>query len=203
MIRGSRGTAVAWLACVGSRRAGDQSIVFPAHNKTEEACASSVVVNIRTPLRVDCRSALAFLTSSGSAFVLPFGCQSRALPPAFLSRRRSVYLKGPRIPIESPSWYDRFSWQNPVRVTHSVPPECWPFPKPYCGPAGRPSAVSLSVRFRPRGLLLPSGDPDLSVGGFHLTGDSRYSWREFMSKPNQAHLRDQIHLPLHQEKTSA
>ena len=64
-----------------------KALIFPAHNKTEEACASSVVVIIGPPLRVDCRSALAFPTSSGSAFVLPFGCQSRALPPAVLYRR--------------------------------------------------------------------------------------------------------------------
>jgi hypothetical protein len=79
--------------------------------------------------------------SSDSAFVLPFGCQSRALPPAFLYRRLRVYLKEPRLPLESPLWYDRFSWQNPVRVTHSVPPECWPFRFPIYRPAGRPWVV--------------------------------------------------------------
>ena len=44
------------------------------------------------------------------------------LLPVFIYRRFHVYLKEPRIPIESPLWYDRFLWQNPVRVTRPVPP---------------------------------------------------------------------------------
>ena len=43
------------------------------------------------------------------------------LLPVFIYRRFHVYLKEPRIPIESPLWYDRFLWQNPVRVTRPVP----------------------------------------------------------------------------------
>jgi hypothetical protein len=62
-----------------------------------------------------------------TAFVLPFGCQSRLFPPPFFLDAYRVYLKGPRIPIESPSWYDRISWQNPVGVTRPVPPGRWPF----------------------------------------------------------------------------
>jgi len=50
------------------------------------------------------------------------------LPPAFIYRRLRVYLKEPRIPLESPLWYDRFFWQNPVRVTRPVPPGRCPFP---------------------------------------------------------------------------
>ena len=49
------------------------------------------------------------------------------LPPVFIYRRFHVYLKEPRIPIESPLWYDRFFWQNPVRVTRPVPPGRLPF----------------------------------------------------------------------------
>jgi hypothetical protein len=49
------------------------------------------------------------------------------LPPAFIYRRFRVYLKEPRIPFESPLWYDRFFWQNPVRVTRPVPPGRCPF----------------------------------------------------------------------------
>jgi len=49
------------------------------------------------------------------------------LLPAFLYRRFRVYLKESRIPFESPLWYDRFSWQNPVRVTRPVPPGRCPF----------------------------------------------------------------------------
>jgi len=44
------------------------------------------------------------------------------LLPVFIYRRFHVYLKEPRIPIESPLWYDRFFWQNPVRATRPVPP---------------------------------------------------------------------------------
>jgi hypothetical protein len=104
---------------------------------------------------VDCRSNQAFPNSSGSASVLPFGCRSRALPPAFLSRRFRVYLKGPRIPLESPIWHDRFFWQNPVRVTRLVPLRRWPFLPPSCRPAGRPSD---SLAFRPA----PASRPSLS-----------------------------------------
>ena len=50
------------------------------------------------------------------------------LLPVFIYRRFHVYLKEPRIPIEPPLWYDRFFWQNPVRVTRPVPPGRLPFP---------------------------------------------------------------------------
>jgi len=49
------------------------------------------------------------------------------LLPAFIYRRFRVYLKESRVPIESPLWYDRFFWQNPVRVTRPVPPGRCPF----------------------------------------------------------------------------
>jgi len=54
------------------------------------------------------------------------------LLPVFIYRRFHVYLKEPRIPIESPLWYDRFFWQNPVRVTRPVPPGRLPFSSTFC-----------------------------------------------------------------------
>jgi hypothetical protein len=62
-----------------------------------------------------------------------------SLSPAFLYRGFHLYLKGLHFPIESPLWYDRFFWQNPVRVTRSIPPERCPFSSASCHQAGRPS----------------------------------------------------------------
>ena len=117
------------------------------------------------------------------------------LPPAFIYRRFRVYLKESRFPLESPLWYDRFFWQNPVRVTRPVPPGRCPFSSTLSTfrRVGLP-VYSLSVRFRPFGLLLPipafrpsssvSGlstlsvlpaTPTLRLVGFCLTGDLSYS----------------------------
>ena len=59
--------------------------------------------------------------------VLPFGFWSRAFFPLLFIDVSPVYLKEPRIPFEPPLWYDRFFWQNPVRVTRPVPPGRLPF----------------------------------------------------------------------------
>ena len=117
------------------------------------------------------------------------------LLPVLIYRRFTVYLKEPRIPIESPLWYDRFFWQNPVRVTRPVPPGRCPFSSTLSTfrRVGLP-VYSLSVRFQPFGLLLPiptfrssssvSGlstlsvlpaTPTLRLVGFCLTGDLSYS----------------------------
>jgi len=78
------------------------------------------------------------------------------LPPVFIYRRFHVYLKEPRIPIESPLWYDRFFWQNPVRVTRPVPPGRLPFSSTLFtfGRVGLP-VNSHSVRLRPFGPCRP------------------------------------------------
>ena len=122
------------------------------------------------------------------------------LLPVFIYRRFRVYLKEPRIPIESPLWYDRFFWQNPVRVTRPVPPGRCPFLStlPTFGRVGL-SVDSHSVRvrscnrfqpfnllrsfnrFRSSDLLRPFGRsvlpaiPVLRLVGFFITGDSNYS----------------------------
>ena len=113
-----------------------------------------------------------------------------------------VYLKEPRIPLEPPLWYDRFFWQNPVRVTRPVPPGRCPFSSTLSTFRRVGLQVySLSVRFRPRGLLLPfpvfrpsssaSGlatlsvlpaIPTLRLVGFCLTGDLSYYSRDWLSK---------------------
>lgn len=120
------------------------------------------------------------------------------LLPAFLYRRFHVYLKEPRIPLESPLWYDRFSWQNPVWVTRPVPPGRCPFSSTLaafwrvslpalshsfrfgpCGPL-RSSVrfrsrdlLRSSDRFRPFGLLRPSCVPNLAVGGLPSNGGNQ------------------------------
>ena len=134
--------------------------------------------------------------------VLPFGFWSRAFSPAFIYRRLRVYLKEPRLPLESPLWYDRFSWQNPVRVTRPVPPGRCPFCSTLAAvrrvslPAG-----SLSVRlqpcgcFRPCGLLRPLGrfrpscDAGLAAGGLLLNGGFKLLLRIWIVKAANAALR--------------
>jgi hypothetical protein len=143
------------------------------------------------------------------------------LPPVFIYRRFHVYLKEPRIPIESPLWYDRFFWQNPVRVTRPVPPGRLPFSSTFLPSGGSafrciriPYASSLSalavrfrsvdhllpvpvlrpsplapdlsifpVRFQSYDLLRPSCDSNLAIGRFLSTGDSNYSHKDKLSKP--------------------
>ncbi len=109
--------------------------------------------SVGTPLLVDCSpprpfqlrpvpicSALRFLVAG--------------LLPAFIYRRFRVYLKESRVPIESPLWYDRFLWQNPVRVTRPVPSGRCPFPSTLSTlrRVGLP-VDSHSVRFRSFDLL--------------------------------------------------
>jgi len=126
--------------------------------------------------------------------VLPFGFWSRAFFPLLFIDVSPVYLKEPRIPFEPPLWYDRFFWQNPVRVTRPVPPGRCPFSSTLSTfrRVGLP-VDSLSVRFRSFDLLLPfpvfrlsssvSGlatlsvfpaIPTLRLVGFCLTGDQSY-----------------------------
>lgn len=183
---------------------GLEASVFQAHNKTEEACASSVVVIVGTPLRVDCRSALAFPTSSGSAFVLPFGCQSRALPPAVLYRRVKRLSQGTA---------------NPSRVTLMVRPLF--LAEPGLGDALR-TTRALAVFFHPTAirrvglrqsrfpsvsglaafLFLPA-TPVFRPVGFHLTGELRYSWQGLLSKIKQGQLGALIQSPYHYRITSS
>ena len=74
------------------------------------------------------------------------------LLPVLIYRRFDVYLKEPRVPIESPLWYDRFFWQNPVRVTRPVPSGRLPFSSTLLtfGRVGLP-VIPHSVRLRPCG----------------------------------------------------
>ena len=46
-------------------------------------------------------------SSPGSASVLRIGCHARVFHPPFFIDAFRVYLQGPRIPFESPQWYDR------------------------------------------------------------------------------------------------
>jgi hypothetical protein len=167
-----------WWICLEWKTGGvagnirDIFYIFQAHNKKEETCVSSFVKVSELQLWWICRSSEAFPTLSGSAYRLPFGCQSRVSLPPFFIEVFHLYLKEPRVPLEPPLWYDRFSWQSPIRVTCPVPPEHYPFS--YCPPVVQRVGlltVSLPVFFQPRGLLFPFRDPGLSVGGFHLTGD--------------------------------
>ncbi len=88
----------------------------------------------------------------------------RAFSPLLFIDACGVYLKEPRIPFESPLWYDRFFWQNPVRVTRPVPPGRCPFSSTL-STFGRVGLLvdSHSVRFRsfnrfqPFDLLRPFG----------------------------------------------
>ncbi len=101
--------------------------LFLSPNKTGEACASPVVKVSELRLWWSADPPRPFLTSSGSAFVLPFGCQSRVfLPPFFIDAFASI-SRDRRHPLESPLWYDRFFWQNPVRVTRPVTTWALPF----------------------------------------------------------------------------
>ena len=95
------------------------------------------------------------------------------LLPAFLYRRFHVYLKESRIPLESPLWYDRFSWQNPVRVTRPVPPGRCPVTfHPLCFQTGRSFSRFALVQspsfdfFRSSGFLR-------SCDRFHLSDFAR------------------------------
>jgi hypothetical protein len=156
------------------------------------ACTKKNEGGLRLPRREKCRNSasggLQILLGLSNFVqfrsVLPFGFWSRAFSPAFLYRRFRVYLKEPRIPLESPLWYDRFSWQNPVRVTRPVPLGRCPLSSTLAA-FRRVSllAGSLSVLlqplgcFRPCGLLRPFGrfrpscDPGLAAGGFLLNGE--------------------------------
>ena len=120
----------------------DSGRLFLSPNKTGEACASPVVKVSELRLWWTAYPPRPFPISPGSAFVLPFGCQSRVSHPPFFIDAFASISRDRRLPLEPPLWYDRFFWQNPVRVTRPVPP-------------GR-------CRFLP-----PS---NLSVGGFHPTG---------------------------------
>jgi hypothetical protein len=136
------------------------------------------------------------------------------LLPAFIYRRLRVYLKEPRIPFESPLWYDRFSWQNPVRVTRPVPPGRCPFSSTLFAfrrvglqanshsvrfrscdllrPSVRFRSRDLllpSVRFRPRGLLRSSCDPSLSVGGLLSNGGLKLLLKDWIVKAPKAPFR--------------
>ncbi len=143
----------------------DSDRLFLSPNKTGEACASPVVKVSELRLWWTADPPRPFLTSPGSAFVLPFGCQSRVfLPPFFIDAFASI-SRVRRRPLESPLWYDRFFWQNPVRVTRPVPPGH----RRFLPPSYRP-VVSLSVLSRSEDRFRPSVDSVLSVGGFRSTG---------------------------------
>jgi hypothetical protein len=102
---------------------------------------------IGTPLVVVCRTTQAFPTSTGPASVLPFGCQPRTLPSAFLYRRR---------------WRLSQGTAYPHRVTPMVRPLC--LAEPGRGDASRTTGT-LAVFFHPS--CLPAGQPsDSHAFGF-------------------------------------
>jgi len=101
--------------------------------------------------------------------VLPFGFWPRAFFPLLFIDVFRVYLKEPRVPIESPKWHDRFFWQNPVRVTRPVPLGRCPLSSTLSASwRVSPSADSHSVRSRPFDRFRLSCDSSLSASGFHV-----------------------------------
>lgn len=156
--------------------------VLTRHKKAGEACASPAGESIGTPLMVDCRSALAFPTSPGSAFVLPFGCQLRVfLPPFFIDAGASISRD--RASLSShPLWYGRFFWQNPAGVTRPVPFGRIPFFLALLLSGGSAFGSSTFLpfpAFRPFPvflLLWPGGQ------GFRLTGGLDYACFSLLSK---------------------
>ena len=98
----------------------------------------------------------------------------RSTTPVFLYRRfrlsLRVYLKGPRLPLELPLWYDLFLAEfGPGNSP--VPPGLYPF------------SVALQ-RF-------PAGRP--SSSGLLRTGDLSYSWDGFLSNTKKCDLGKKIH----------
>ena len=105
----------------------DNGRLFLSPNKTGEACASPVVKVSELRLWWTAYPPRPFPTSPGSAFVLPFGCQSRVSHPPFFIDAFASISRDRRLPLEPPLWYDRFFWQNPVRVTRPVTTWALPF----------------------------------------------------------------------------
>ena len=133
---------------------------------------------------VDCRSALAFPTSPGSAFVLPFGCQLRVfLPPFFIDAGASISRD--RASLSShPLWYGRFFWQNPAGVTRPVP--FGRIPSFFALLLSGGSAFS-SLAFLPFPVLRPFLVFLLAWPGgqwLRLTGGSDYACLSSLSKPS-------------------
>ena len=144
--------------------------IFQAHNKTEEACASSVV-------KV---SELRLWWTADPPRPFQFRLTPHSFCPSVVSRESLSRL--------SLSTFSRLSQGTApsFRVTLLVRPLLLAEPGPGDAPSTtqtlsvffRPPiirrvgllTVSLSVLFRPRGLPFPSCDTNLSAGGFNLTG---------------------------------
>lgn len=169
--------------CYSCLRAGFGVVAFLRHKKSGGGLRLPRRESIRTPLYGGLlRPPRPFPTSSGSAFVLPFGFQSRVfLPPFFIDACASISRD--RVSLSShPHGTTAFLGRTRsgrrtlyhLSAGRSVSPSAF-------RRVGLPAA-SLSLRSRSRDPSLPSGDSDLSIGGFHLTGDSNYSHGRSVSK---------------------
>lgn len=142
-----------------------------AQNKTGEACASPAVGRLELRSRWSAEPLGPFqLQLAPHAFCTSVASREPYRPPFFIDAHR-VYLKGPRLPIEPPPWYDRFARQNPVGVTRPVPPERWPFLPPSRSSGG---SAFRSVRFPfcpgpETGPVLPAA-PAFRPAGFNQRG---------------------------------
>lgn len=169
---------------------------------------------------VVCRTILAFPTLPSPVNAL-LSVLVAGLPPAFLYRRLRVYLQRPRISFESPLWHDR-QMQNSGRDDASrTTGTLAVFFHPSTPRAGRPSGclavrvlppcgfrtpswrASLSVFVPLRSFPILSSDSDLSVGGFRVTGDSRYAHSFRVSKGWQPQLSTKGKPLPHQKMTSS
>jgi hypothetical protein len=177
--------------------------------KAGETCASPAVESAGTPLREDCRSSLAFPTSLGSAFVLPFGCQARvSLPPFFIDAGASISRD--RVSLSShPHGTTAFLGRTRSgRRTLYHLSAGRSFHPPAFRRVGLP-AVPLSLRSGsfdsgpfdsgPTDPFRRSGGSGLATGGFHLTGDSSYSCTGVVSKGLTVKLLSVSQLQSHQK----
>jgi hypothetical protein len=102
------------------------SLIFQPHNKTEEACASSVVKVSELRLWWTAYPPRPSQFRLAPHSVCPSVASRESFTRLFFIEVFHLYLKGSRFPIEPPFWCDRFFWQNPVRVARPIPLGRWP-----------------------------------------------------------------------------
>jgi hypothetical protein len=166
--------------------------------KAGETCVSPAVESAGTPLMEDCRSSLAFPTSPGSAFVLPFGCLARvSLPPFFIDAGASISRDRVSLsshPHGTTALLGRTRSGRRTLYHLSAGRSVHPAPVRRVGLPVAP----LCFRSGPRSPSLLSGGTGLATGGFRLTGDSSYSSGRGVSKAKMPQLAGIFQPPLHQ-----
>jgi len=170
----------------GSPKYREFSYIYQAHNKTEEACASSVVKvsELRLwwtadpprpfQLRLAPHSFRPSVASRESLSRLSLSTLARLSQGTAPSSRVTLLVRP--LLVAEPGPGDALSTTQVLSVF---------FHPPVIRRVGL-LTITLSVLFRPRGLPFPSCDPNLTIGGFHLTGDSSYSPSRLMSKRKTA-----------------